>query len=334
MRSAGRAPGRGPRARLGAPVASLVPSRPARARLPDRAASSASPAPGPAHQRDHVGQLGHGLEVAERGQARQARARTAGRRAAARGRGRPARTTTRLAVVQAGSPRGSSRAAARTRCSRPRARGPAAASCAGPGVSSGRALGGRTSSPGSATVPPSALSARAGHRAPSRAVLIARRSPRTPRAAASTVRSIVGLGVRERGEPRLELGRRRIHAAREQPAAPGAVGVEVARPRRRRSRATGRSEKNTVSRPGTLLDLDARGRRLAAASRSPAASARSSRPAARRRRRRAGAAWPARRPRPAGCPTACPPGRRRRPARSAPSARGARRRPPPAGRRR
>ena len=43
--------------------------------------------------------------------------------------------------------------------------------------------------------------------------------------------------------------------------------------------------------------------------------------AARRRPRRAGAAWPGRRPSPADCPTASPPGRRRRPARPAPSAR-------------
>ena len=43
-------------------------------------------------------------------------------------------------------------------------------------------------------------------------------------------------GVGKRGKPRLELRRRRIHAAREQLAAPGGVGVEVARTARRRSR--------------------------------------------------------------------------------------------------
>ena len=44
-------------------------------------------------------------------------------------------------------------------------------------------------------------------------------------------------GVRQRGKPRLELRRRRVHAAREQLAAPGGVGVEVAR-LRVRERAT------------------------------------------------------------------------------------------------
>ena len=55
-----------------------------------------------------------------------------------------------------------------------------------------------------------------------------RRSPRTRRPPPRRVRSTCSARVRERREPGLELGRRRIDAARQQRPAPGAVGLEVA----------------------------------------------------------------------------------------------------------
>ena len=81
----------------------------------------------------------------------------------------------------------------------------------------------------------------------------------------------VGVGVRERREPRLELGCGRIDPARQQLAAPGAVGELIAR-RSLRVVLTGSEVKNGVSRPGT--DWTVRRRpALAAASRRPSASA-------------------------------------------------------------
>ncbi len=76
----------------------------------------------------------------------------------------------------------------------------------------------------------------------------------------------------------------RVHAARQQRAAPGAVRVEVARRRARRSRAPGARRRTTVSRPGTLWTLTGQPA-PAAASRRPSASCSVGRlPAARRPR--------------------------------------------------
>ena len=77
-------------------------------------------------------------------------------------------------------------------------------------------------------------------------------------------------GVRERGEPGLELRRRRVDAAGEQGAAPGAVGLGVAGRRARRSRWAACWEKKTVSRPVVWTTETGRS---PAASRSPSASA-------------------------------------------------------------
>ena len=85
-------------------------------------------------QRDHVGELGDSVEVAERGQPRKPqRVQLVAEQQRQIGSSGCAPPAARRSA--AASPRGSSRAAARTRASRPAARGPAAAICAGPGRS-------------------------------------------------------------------------------------------------------------------------------------------------------------------------------------------------------
>ena len=251
------------------------------------------------------------------------RARRAGRRAAAPGRDRRSRDDPRRAVVQ---PRALEDhleqqlvlgARGRARAARRRRAGP------GPGRSGVGGVAARRAVERSASVPPWSRSACAqGQRS------VARAPHRTPTSANASrggarpcARRRSGRGPARGTRPRTATAagtRRGRSSARHQRA----VGLDVAAPRRRRSRATGASVKNTVSRPGTALDLRPAPPAAAAASRRPSASALGGRGqplvggAVEQR-----AAWPAR-PRPrAGCPTACPPGRRRRPARSAPSAR-------------
>ena len=90
-------------------------------------------------------------------------------------------------------------------------------------------------------------------------------------AAASTVRSTCSGAVGERREPRLELRRRRVDAARQQRPAPGAVGLEVAGLRARVvAHRLGGEEHGQQA--GRGRDLTGRTPR-AAASRSPSASA-------------------------------------------------------------
>ena len=138
--------------------------------------------------------------------------------------------------------------------------------------------------------------------------------------------------VGERREPGLELRRRRVHAAGQQRAAPGAVGLGVARGGAGVVAHGLRAEEH---------GQQARAPTRPAPGRPPAASRR---PVGERLGRRGQVdvgvlveqlerRAARRRPR-AGSRSACRPGRRRRPARSGSSARPSRRRPRPAARRR
>ena len=159
-------------------------------------------------QRDDVGQLGDRVEVAELRPAARGPARRAGRRPAARGRGRSRRTGAARRSA-AGRPRGSprsrrrrpprGRASAAPPRRRPRACRPAWARAQGVGEQA--ALGQQ----GAVHAPPA-------------------RSERLPeRRGRGVDRALDVLGVvGQRREPRLELRRRRVDAARQQAAAPGA----------------------------------------------------------------------------------------------------------------
>ena len=215
----------------------------------------------------------HRLEVAERDQPREARARTAGRRPAARGRRRRAHDRGAAVVQQVAlvdrldqqlvllaGPRGARPGGGAAPPGSPSARRPAASTHAAP-----------------ASRPPSRAQQRAqalerAHRAAAGRA----GSAANAAAAAASVRSICSGAVGQRGEPRLELRRRRVDAARQQLAAPARRRPPGRSAGRRRSRATGSSLKNTVSRPGRARHLH----RVAAGGRraGPSASARSSRP--------------------------------------------------------
>ena len=219
--------------------------------------------------RDHAGQDLDRVEVAELGQAGQARARRDGRRRAARGRDpRAAARGPRRSA--GGSPRRSPRPARRSR-GRParRARRP---------------------------VWDRSRCRRADHRS-------AGRSPPAPRARSLDLRERGGRGleraldvlgrVGEAREPGLELRRRRVDAARQQRAAPGGVGLACRRRRRPRSRSPARRRRR---------------RSAARASRRPGPGGRP-RPRAGRRRarascRRAGGRPPRRGPASAASPAA------------------------------
>ena len=224
-------------------------------------------------ERDHVGELGHGVEVAERGQPRQPeRVQLVAQQQ--RQVDVLASDDQRLAVVERGSPRGSSPAAARTRA---RGRGPGGRrprAAAGPGRSSGAlARRWRAGRARCATVPPCSVSASCSACAPSRAVLISRRSPRTPRPAASTVRSTsaraCGRATGTRPRTARRAGTRRAPAAR---------GTRRRRRRcrmrqRPRSRRRGWLGEEHGQQARDALDLDRPRSRRPRASRRPSASA-------------------------------------------------------------
>ena len=263
---------------LGAPVRARSAPQPT-ARAPAAQTASASSRVARAlrerAERDHVGQLGHGARVAERDQPREAeRVQPVAGEQREIGLGRRARRAARRSA--AGSPRRSPRPAARTPRAGPPRAGPRRRRAAGLAGSQRRRRRRRGDERRHQPALVAQQRAQALERAriacrPRRAAARARRARanaagRRPR----RVRSICSVAVRERREPGLELRRRRVDAAREQLAAPGA--------RRRRGRsarasaksATGRSLKNTVSRPGALTTCTGQPPRRA--SRSPSAS--------------------------------------------------------------
>ena len=216
--------------------------------------------------RDHVGEHGDRVEVAELRQPRQPeRVEPVAGQQREVGILRPQRRGPRRSA--AGSPRGSPRrssaycaaprrvAPCRRSCDRGRERPPSARRRPQPQAAAPRRASGRhalrAGRPAVSSSAPHAISANAA-------------------AAASRVRVDVLARVGERREPRLELRRRRVDAARQQRAAPGAVGLGVARggagvvAHRRLGEEHGQQ-------PGASRDL--RPARSPAASRSPPASA-------------------------------------------------------------
>ncbi len=159
------------------------------------------------------------------------RARRGGRPGAPRGRRRDRRRAAPHRRA-AGNPRRSPRRPAHTRRSPGRL---ADRSRRAPRVSHRYGGGRRTARPQRAAPP--RRGARAGGRARSAG---RRREAREGRG--GCLQRVVDLlaSVGQRGEPGLELRGRRVDAAREQLAAPAAVGVGIARESRRRSRAPGR----------------------------------------------------------------------------------------------
>ena len=281
-----RVPRRLARPRAGQRLGRLVPGVEPQpiATAPARQTASASCSSprrlGLGEQRDEIGELGHRVEVAERRQPRQAERvqLVAEQQREVRV---LARRTPRGAVVQAASPPGSSRAAARTRA---RARRPGVrrrrAAAAPPGdrrcrgardIGAGQpatsAASGTSAAPGTSAARP--------RPAPAAVTVLAQRSSngRSCARASTVAATSLAVAVGQRREPGLELRRRRVYAALEQRRGTSGRRRPCRTRPRRRSRSPESRRRRPSTAPGRLWTWTGRPAACGGADRSPSASA-------------------------------------------------------------